>query len=211
MNVTKVSKKGKGKKYVSNSPNVSVLQAAVRCLSRTRSRSRRSKRNNDCDGSCTSCVGYRSGRNNHRTGARKGEFNQSRVTLPTRGGNDRGETSTQTVLIVPVVLSVLFVSVHLAVLSHARHIALVAAQSGAEIAASADGSNEILMRAREQSLRTVKELGGHLAEVPHVVSTSALVGMQINLEIVGIVPFLPTHVVRTVWVSREQFILEQDR
>ncbi len=131
--------------------------------------------------------------------------------LPTRGANDRGETSTQTVLIVPVILSMFFMAAHFAVLAHASHVAQLAAQRGAQIAAAANGSIDVLNKAKRHSAQTVADLGGHLANSPQLLYTSSLTGMKVDLEVQGIVPFLPTQVRRTVWMSNEQFILEQDR
>lgn len=131
--------------------------------------------------------------------------------LPTRGGNDRGETSTQSVLIVPVVLSILFMAVHFAVLAHASHVAQLAAQRGAQVAATRDDAPDALSDALRISQQTVSELGGHLAQTPRFVYTSQLTGMTVTLTVQGIVPFLPTQVERTVWVSHERFVLEQDR
>ena len=133
------------------------------------------------------------------------------MTAATFPGNDRGETSTQTVLIVPVVLSMLFMAVHFAVMAHASHVAQLAAQRGAQIAATADGSPDVLSDAQRSSAQTVSELGGNLAASPRLEYTSTLMGMTVELEIQSIVPFLPTRVQRTVWVSNERFMLEQER
>lgn len=213
MNVRKFSKQEieKGKVSVSRSTDVSVLQGEVRCFAGTRPATWRSKCHNSCDGGSTCCTSDSSRRNHQFTSARKSELLKSRVTLPTRGGNDRGETSTQAVLIVPVVLSLLFVSAHLAVLSHASHIAQLAAQRGAQTAATADGSTEIMQLAQVQSQRTVADMGGHVVGLPRVISAPRIMGMTVELSVNGIVPFLPTHVTRTAWVSKEEFLMEQDR
>ena len=102
-------------------------------------------------------------------------------------------------------------AVHFAVLAHASHVAQLAAQRGAQIAATADGSPDVLSDAQRSSAQTVSELGGNLAASPRLEYTSTLMGMTVELEIQSIVPFLPTRVQRTVWVSNERFMLEQER
>jgi hypothetical protein len=102
-------------------------------------------------------------------------------------------------------------SVHFAVFAHASHVAQLAAQRGAQIASTADGSVDVLSNARQISIRTVAELGGHISQSPQIHHTSFLTGMTVAVEIQRIVPFLPTRLERTVWVSNEQFIMEQNR
>lgn len=105
----------------------------------------------------------------------------------------------------------LFMAVHFAVLAHASHVAQLAAQRGAQVAATQDDAPDALTDALRISQQTVSDLGGHLAQTPRFVYTSQLTGMTVTLNVQGIVPFLPTHVERTVWVSHERFMLEQDR
>ncbi len=105
----------------------------------------------------------------------------------------------------------LFIAAHFAVLAHASHVAQLAAQRGAQIAATADGSPDVLYEAKQASLQTVEDLGGHLAASPRLDYTSQLTGMTVVIAVQGVVPFLPMRVERTVWVSNEIFILEQDR
>ena len=213
MNFQRISttRKEKGEKYVGNPTNVSVLQSALRRVSRERHRTGRSKCNHGGYGRCIGRLGHCGWWNHQRTCSRQSELIESRVTLPTRGGSDRGETSTQTVLIVPVVISMLFMAVHFAVLAHASHVAQLAAQRGAQVAATADGASEVLIDAQSRSAQTVKDLGGHLTRAPQLEYTSTLTGMTVELQIQGIVPFLPTRVLRTAWVSNERFMLEQER
>lgn len=212
MNIGKFSKeKQKGEKYVSYSTNVSVLQGALRCVPRKRHRTRGSECNHGCNGRGLSGTCHHCRRNHHSSRARKGKFFESRVKLPTRGTSDRGETSTQTALLVPVVLSLLFMSVHFAVLAYASHVAQLAAQRGAQLASTSDGSTEVLNNAIQYSIQTVADLGGSVSRSPRIHQTSLLTGMTVSVEIQQIVPFLPTTLERTVWVSHERFIMEQDR
>ena len=125
--------------------------------------------------------------------------------------NDRGETSTQTVIIVPVVLTVLFLAVHLAIIGHASHVAQVAAERGAQIAAASNGSVSGLHFAMKQASDVVHDMGAHLGAAPTVQLSGKTVGVTVRLVTQKLVPFLPSTVSRTVWVAREEFVKEQDR
>ena len=125
--------------------------------------------------------------------------------------NNRGETSIQTVIIVPVVLTVLFLAVHLAVLGHASHVAQAAAQRGAHVAAASNGSMNGLRQAVSLSSNVVQELGGELGSLPVVRRSGRTVGVTVHLVTQKIVPFMPNNLRRTVWVAQEEFIREQDR
>lgn len=114
-------------------------------------------------------------------------------------------------LIVPVILALLFLSVHLAILAHASHVAQLAAQRGAQVAATANGSVSVLRRSVETVNRTIQDLGGNLDSAPQVKQMNRLVGVSVVLRVQGVVPYLPTRVERTVWVTNEEFIMEQDR
>lgn len=126
-------------------------------------------------------------------------------------GGDRGETSTQTVIIVPVIITLLFLIVHIAVLSHASHIAQVAALRGAQIAASANGSVDEINRAIQQSQQIARDMGTSLATQPQVTWNQRSVGLSVRVRTQSVLPFLPNEVERTVWVAEEKFMMEQDR
>lgn len=127
------------------------------------------------------------------------------------GRNDRGETSAQTVIIVPVLLTVLFVVIHLAILGHASHVAQLAAQRGAQVAASANGSVDGTQRAVQQASAVARELGAALGSPPTVHWNDRTVGLTVHLVTQKLVPFLPHDVSRTVWMTQETFLKEQDR
>ena len=125
--------------------------------------------------------------------------------------NDRGETSTQTVIIVPVLLTVLFVVIHLAILGHASHIAQLAAQRGVQVAASANGSVDESQRAIQQASTVARDLGAALGSPPTLHRNGRTVGLTVHIVTQKLVPFLPHNVSRTVWMAEESFLKEQDR
>ncbi|CAB4612509.1 unannotated protein [freshwater metagenome] len=133
------------------------------------------------------------------------------MTAATSPGNDRGETSIQTVLLVPVILSILFVSVHAAVLGHAGQVASVAANRGAQLAASSNNSSESTFVIRQEVRRTVMDLGSQLRSEPQLSAYMGHVRVTVRIAVPRIVPFLPDVVTRSASAPIERFIEEQDR
>lgn len=133
------------------------------------------------------------------------------MTAATCPGNDRGETSIQTVLLVPVILSLFFVAVHAAALSHAGQIASVAANRGAQMAASSDGSSASASAIREGIQRTVLELGSQMSSESQFSTYSGSVEVTVRISVPRVVPFLPNTVKRSASAPLEQFIEEQNR
>ena len=213
MSAVQISTKNrrKGERNVGHSTNVSVLQDSLRCVERARSQSRGSERNNSCDGSSVGGPGDCSWGDHHDTSPGQSQFAQPWLRTCEISKHDRGETSTQTVIIVPVILMVLFVGVHLAILGHATHVAQLAAQRGAHIAASANGSVGEIQRAVQQASEVAHELGAHLASPPTLQWNGRTVGLTVHLVTQRLVPFLPTEVSRTVWMAQEAFLKEQER
>lgn len=125
--------------------------------------------------------------------------------------NDRGETSIQVVLLVPIILSMFFLCVHAAALSHGGHVASLAAIRGAQLSASSNGASLSNAVVRSEVLRTVSEMGNTLESDPQVSWYQGTVRVTVQVLIPGVVPFLPTSVRRSAIVPLERFIEEQDR
>jgi hypothetical protein len=133
------------------------------------------------------------------------------MTAATCPGNDRGETSIQTVLLVPVILSLLFISVHAAALGHAGQVASVAANRGVQLAASSDDSSVSTFVIRQEVRRTVMDLGSRLQSEPLLSAYGGNARVTVRIAVPGIVPFLPAVVSRSATAPMERFIEEQDR
>jgi hypothetical protein len=129
----------------------------------------------------------------------------------TSPGNDRGETSIQTVLLVPVVLGILFVIVHAAALAHAGQVASLAANRGAQLAAASEGNSVSAFMVRQEVQRTVRDLGNILDSTPQLTSFRGNVNVTVRVSVPRIVPFLPNFVSRSATAPMERFIEEQDR
>jgi hypothetical protein len=125
--------------------------------------------------------------------------------------NDRGETSTQVVILVPIILSIFFLCVHAAALSHGANVASLAAVRGAQLSASSDGTSFSNAVVRSEVLRTVSEMGNTLESEPQVSVYQGTVQVTVRVSIPRVVPFLPTSVRRSATVPQERFIEEQDR
>jgi hypothetical protein len=125
--------------------------------------------------------------------------------------NDRGETSIQVVLLVPIILSVFFTCVHAASLAHGGQVASLAAMRGAQISAASNGSSVSNALMRSEIQRSVREMGNRLESEPQLSVFQGNVQVTVRVQVPGVVPFLPTSVRRSVTVPLERFIEEQDR
>lgn len=121
-------------------------------------------------------------------------------------GRGRGETSVETVLLVPVLLLVLFIGVHVASLARAGQVAHVAATRGAEAAASSDPGAMRTRIAVGAVLGTVHDFGGTIDGTPTVANIDGRPTVTVRMRIEGIVPGLPVIVSRSVSGASETFI-----
>ena len=128
------------------------------------------------------------------------------MTAARTPGRDRGETSIETVLLVPVLLSVLFVGVHVASLGRAGQVAHLAARRAAETAAFAGTSGMGPVIARSTALQVVHDLGGTVEGPVLVTFASGDPTVTVRLRVSGIVPGLPIVIGRSATVASERFI-----
>jgi hypothetical protein len=130
---------------------------------------------------------------------------------PSKARHNRGETSIQAVLLVPVVLGIFFLGVHATGLAHGAHVANAAAIRGAQVAAFSNREGIDVVRALNEIEQVVSDLGSHMYSAPSLEIGSRSVHVTVSVAVQSIVPFLPTSVTRSAIVSREQFLLEQNR
>ena len=133
------------------------------------------------------------------------------MMLPTEARRNRGETSIQAVLLVPVVLGIFFLGVHATALAHGAHVANAAAIRGAQIAAFSTSDGNDVDRAMNEMERVVTDLGYEMTNAPLLQIGSKSIRTTVTLAVQSIVPFLPTSVTRSATVSREEFLMEQER
>ena len=122
--------------------------------------------------------------------------------------SDRGEATTQLVILTPVLIMLIFLGVQSAIYFHAANVAAAGASQGAAAASPIAASAESAVAAAQ---RTVGELGGHSARTPVVDISGAYVVVTVEVSVPGIVPFFPRSVTRRALEPRERFVPESDR
>jgi hypothetical protein len=133
------------------------------------------------------------------------------MMLPSEATRDRGETSIQTVLLVPIMLGIFLLCLHATALAHGSHVASAAAIRAAQAAAFSDSSGNDIVKALNEAEQVVTDLGSHVAGAPQIRIDANSVTVTVSVEVQSLISFLPTSVTRTATVSREQFQFEQDR
>ena len=122
------------------------------------------------------------------------------MTLPSEARRNRGETSIQAVLLVPAILGIFFLGVHATALAHGGHIAAFSNNEGNDV-----------VRALNEMEQVVSDLGSRMFSAPSLEIGNKSVRVTVKVAVQSVVPFLPTSVSRSATVSREQFLMEQDR
>jgi hypothetical protein len=90
-------------------------------------------------------------------------------------------------------------------------VANAAAIRGAQIAAFSNSEGNDVVRAMNEMEQVVSDLGSHMYSAPSLEIGSKAVLVTVSVAVQSIVPFLPTAVTRSATVSREQFLMEQNR
>ena len=121
---------------------------------------------------------------------------------------DRGETTTQVLLGVPVVFTLLLMAIQGAVFFHTANVASVAAAQSAAAGAAVDGG---ILPALDQAARTIAELSGQSYSLPHAVITTNEVVVTVRLRVPKVAPFFTFTVTRVAHEPLERYISEIDR
>lgn len=125
---------------------------------------------------------------------------------------DRGETTTQVVLIVPAVISILLIAVQAAVYFHTSNIAGAAAAQGASAAAAhGDSAGSAAIRGRDAARAITSEAGATIAAQPEIHLSAQAVTIAVEIRVPRIVPFFPETVRRVATEPRERFLTETMR
>lgn len=125
---------------------------------------------------------------------------------------DRGETTTQLVLVVPVVISILLIAVQAAVYFHTSNIAGAAASHGASAAAAhGDTAGSAAQWGRDAASALAMQAGASLASPPDVRLSSEVVTITVELYVPRIIPLFQDTVRRVATEPRERFLTEQMR
>lgn len=121
---------------------------------------------------------------------------------------ERGDASTEAVLLVPIVFLVLLLAVQFAAILHAGNVATAAAAQGAA-AAAAHGAGAV--DGERASKLAAVELGASLDDEPIVSVDLREATASVSIRVPQIVPGFPQRVTRTVSEVREEFIGEGER
>jgi len=125
-----------------------------------------------------------------------------------RGRGDRGESSTQLVLVTPALLVLLLAVVQLGLWLHASHVAAAASARGAA-AAAVRGGTVAEGRAAAQAL--VDDAGGRSAHAPVVTRDGQAIRAVVELKVARLLPGAPRTVRRVAVTPVERFVPESGR
>ena len=121
---------------------------------------------------------------------------------------DRGETTAQAVLAVPVLLLFLLFGIQVTLYFHTAQLAAIAAQDGA-IAGAAVGGSEIHVIAAV--VKSAAELRASEGKTPVVRRGNSEIQVEVSLSVPSILPLFPTSVTRSASEPLERFVLEAER
>ena len=121
---------------------------------------------------------------------------------------ERGETTAQVVLAVPVLLLFLLFGIQVSLYFHTAQIASIAAQEAA-IAGAAAGSNEF--EALAVAVRSVAELHASEGKTPIVRIGERTIEVEVLLRVPTVISLFPTFVTRSASEPLERYVYEVER
>ena len=121
---------------------------------------------------------------------------------------ERGETTAQVVLAVPVLLLFLLFGIQVSLYFHTAQIASIAAQEAA-IAGAAAGSNEI--EAIAVAVRSVAELHASEGKTPIVRMGERTIEVEVLLRVPTVISLFPAFVTRSASEPLERYAYEVER
>ena len=125
---------------------------------------------------------------------------------------DRGETSAEAVLVLPVLVLLVMVVLQSVLYFHTAHVARAAAAEGATAAASyLVPSSSTTSTGAERAAAFATEIGGRVEGAPQAVFTDGLVRVRVTLEVPSLVPFMSTRVTRDASEPKERVVTEVER
>jgi len=121
---------------------------------------------------------------------------------------ERGETSAETVIAVPLVFAVLMIAVHAVAFLHGAQVAAVAASRGAAAGAVRGGTSE---EAVAVASATVVGLSSRTAREPVALLDGEWIEVSVWIDVPPIAPFLPRTAVRSAREPLERYRYEDER
>lgn len=125
---------------------------------------------------------------------------------------DRGETSAEAVIVLPVLILLVMVVLQSALYFHTAHIARAAAAEGATAAASYLVPGALVgSRGAESATIFASESGGRISGVPTAELSAGMVRVSVTLEVPSLVPFMTNRVTRDATEPKERIVTEIER
>ncbi|MEY2740297.1 MAG: TadE/TadG family type IV pilus assembly protein [Ilumatobacteraceae bacterium] len=121
---------------------------------------------------------------------------------------DRGETSIETVLAIPVVFGVLLLGIHASLWYHGAHVATAVAAHGAAAGARHGGGRAAAI---EVAVRAAAGLSARVAGTPSAVVEGDDMVVTVRVTVPRLTPLLPAEVTRGAREPLERFVPEPDR
>lgn len=128
--------------------------------------------------------------------------------MPRGGRADRGETSIETVLAVPVVFGILMLGVHASLWWHGAHVATAVAAHGAAAGARYGGG---AAAAIDVAVRAAAGLSGRVVGTPRAEVSDDEMVVTVRVAVPRLTPLLPAEVVRVAREPIERFVPEPER
>ena len=125
---------------------------------------------------------------------------------------DRGETSAEAVIVLPVLILLIMVVLQSALYFHTAHVARAAAAEGAVAAAShVVPASSVTGTGAERAAAFASEAGGRIEGEPSAEFSDGLVRVRVTLRVPSLVPFLSTRVTRDATEPKERIVTEIER
>lgn len=121
---------------------------------------------------------------------------------------DRGETTTQMLVVMPVVVMLLLIAIQISVHAHVAHVATAVAAHGAATAATPDSTRASADRAVRQ---LAADLGSRLASTPVIGGSGGSVSVRVEMMVPRVIPLFPPTVAREVVEPKERLLREWER
>ena len=127
--------------------------------------------------------------------------------MPERARDDKGEATTQLVLLTPLILLLVMLVVQVALASYVAHVAEAAAARGADAAAVSGGT------VADGSLAVDEFLAGVATptRAPLITRDGVSARAEVTLRVPHIVPFFPTEIARVATTPVERFLAPAER
>lgn len=125
--------------------------------------------------------------------------------------SDRGEMTTQVVLVVPVVTLILLIAIQAAIYFHTSNVAGAAASQGAAVAVRKDSTTAATIAGREAAMALMSDAGVVLIETPEVTVNVQTISVVVRARVPSVVPYFPSVVLRSATEPREMFLTEAMR